>query len=202
MRYLSSYCRRRWSCVPSPPNSRECREQALCSFRTSCVARADRTVPFSDELAIRARTRAHPPFFDFCLHLFTIWPQVVVKQWDTCEGFTLFAFTLFRVFAFTAAFTAKDCGRVSYARNIVCEIRWRLHAQSTCFQRIVRESPCGEGKKRKLAECVCERARLRARGVAEGEKSSGEGVRERWAVFAESALVWGESGWVFFGRCA
>ena len=37
----------------------------------------------------------------------------------------------------------------------------------------MRESPYGEGKKRKLAECVCERARLRARGMAEGEKSGG-----------------------------
>lgn len=32
------------------------------------------------------------------------------------------------------------------------------------------ESPCGEGKNRKLAECVCERARLRAQGMAEGER--------------------------------
>ena len=53
-------------------------------------------------------------FFDFCLHLFTIWPQIIVKQRDTGEGFTLFAFTLFLVFAFTPAFTAKNCHTVSY----------------------------------------------------------------------------------------
>ena len=61
-----------------------------------------------------ARVRAHPPFFDFCLHLFTVYPQLIVKQYDTGEGFTLFAFTLFLVFAFTAAFTAKGCGTVGY----------------------------------------------------------------------------------------
>ena len=44
----------------------------------------------------------------------------------------------------------------------------------------MRESSCGEGKKRKLAECVCERARPRARGMAEGEKSGG--ARGRKAV--------------------
>ena len=53
-------------------------------------------------------------FFDFCLHLFTIWPQIIVKQRDTGEGFTLFAFTLFLVFAFTPAFTVKGCGTVGY----------------------------------------------------------------------------------------
>ena len=53
-------------------------------------------------------------FFDFCLHLFTVYPQLIVKQYDTGEGFTLFAFTLFLVFAFTAAFIAKGCGTVGY----------------------------------------------------------------------------------------
>ena len=27
-------------------------------------------------------------FFDFCLHLFTVYPQLIVKQYDTGEGFT------------------------------------------------------------------------------------------------------------------
>ena len=81
IRCLSSYCRRRWSCVLSPPNSRECREQALCSFRTSCVARADWVAPYGGEKRDNARVRARIRRFSvFCLHLFTIWPQVVVKQ--------------------------------------------------------------------------------------------------------------------------
>ena len=58
MRYLSSYCRRRWSCVSPPPNSRECREQALCSFRTSCVERADWVAPYGGEKRDNARAYA------------------------------------------------------------------------------------------------------------------------------------------------
>ena len=58
IRCLSSYCRRRWSCVSSPPNSQECREQALCSFRTSCVARADWVAPYGGEKRDNARAYA------------------------------------------------------------------------------------------------------------------------------------------------
>ena len=46
------------SCVSSPPNSRECREQALCSFRTFCVARADWVAPYGGEKRDNARAYA------------------------------------------------------------------------------------------------------------------------------------------------
>lgn len=47
----------------------------------------------------------------------------------------------------------------------------------------MRESLCGEGKKRKLAECVCERARLRARGMAEGERVVARGEKKAVEFF-------------------
>ncbi len=70
--------------------------------------------------------------------------------------------------------------------------------QSTCFQWVVLESPCGEGKNRKLAECVCERARLHARGMAEGEKSGGARGEKSCGVFSESGHICRESAPFFF----
>lgn len=62
----------------------------------------------------------------------------------------------------------------------------------------MRESPYGEGKNRKLAECVCERARLRARGMAEGEKSGGARGEKSCGVFSESGHICRESAPFFF----
>ena len=62
----------------------------------------------------------------------------------------------------------------------------------------MRESPCGEGKKRKLAECVCERARLRARVMAEGEKSGGARGEKSCGVFSECGHICRESAPFFF----
>ena len=103
IRCLSSCCRSQWSCVPSSSNSWQGREQpcALVSFIGCRARRLGSTLrrwKTRQRVRVRARIRR---FSVFCLHLFTIWPQVVVKQWDTCEGFTLFAFTLFRVFVFS-----------------------------------------------------------------------------------------------------
>lgn len=68
-------------------------------------------------MSLSSYTRAYARirrFFVFCLHLFTVYPQLIVKQYDTGEGFTLFTFTLFLVFVFTPAFTEKGCGTVGY----------------------------------------------------------------------------------------
>ena len=88
----------------------------VCPFRASLVLRAP-IVEWGGCVRGILPSRAYARirrFFDFCLHLFTIWPQIIVKQRDTGEGFTPIAFTLFRVFAFTAAFTARGCGTVGY----------------------------------------------------------------------------------------
>ena len=42
-------------------------------------------------MSLTTHTRAYARirrFFDFCLHLFTVYPQLIVKQYDTGEGFT------------------------------------------------------------------------------------------------------------------
>ena len=59
-----------------------------------------------------ARVRAHQRIFDFCLHFFTFFPQLVDTLHDKCEGFTLAAFTLFVIFPFTLAFIATICESV------------------------------------------------------------------------------------------
>ena len=54
---------------------------------------ASRETPSAPKQAQRARTRARPPFFVFCLHLFTFVGQEVEEQEYKCEGFTCFIFT-------------------------------------------------------------------------------------------------------------